>query len=115
MRKTAVTAFGLVGTDWVRMTAAIVETIGSVWVRADGTNAIVPVLPTMFRTSGDIASVVATVGHRVNMAAVPSVALPNHAWKGTFDLDGICTKFGRADMAELLRIAYSDDEAEAAA
>jgi hypothetical protein len=114
MRKTALTAFGLVGTDWVRMTMAFVDGVGTLFVRADGTNSIVPVLPTAFRTSGDIANVTATLGHRVNMAAVPSVALPNHTWKGTFDLDGIAAKFGVEDRLEALRASYAD-EAELAA
>ena len=115
MRKTALTAFGLIGTDYVRMTAAVIDGIGHRFVRADGTNSIVPVIPSVFRTSGDIANVTATLGHRVNMAAVPSVALPNHAWKTTLDLDEISAKFGVPELADLLRAGYAEDEAELAA
>ena len=98
VRKTALTAFGKVGTDWVRVTAARVafaggET-GTYFVRADGSNAILPTLPTVFRTSGDMANVAATLGHRVDFSAIPSVGLPNHTWKGTYTLAEIGEKFG---------------------
>jgi hypothetical protein len=116
IKKTAVTAYGKVGTDFVRMTAALVD--GTyVFVRADGSNSIVPELPSVFRTSGDIASVVATVGHRVSMAAVPSVGLPNHTWKGQLTLGAIVDKFA-PEKAELiiagLVASYAQDEAIAA-
>jgi len=114
MRKFALTVFGLVGTDWVRMTAAAVDAVGVVFVRADGTNSIVPVLPTVFRTSGDVSSVAATLGHRVNMAAVPSVAFPKHAWKSTLTLEEAASKFGCPQIVEQLVASYAD-EAEAAA
>lgn len=114
MRKTPLTAFGLVGTDWLRITAALLET-GYVFVRADGTNAIVPVLPHVFRTSGDMANVTATLGHRVNMSAVPSVGLPNHTWKTTFDLVGIAAHMGASDAVVAGLIASYADEAELAA
>jgi hypothetical protein len=114
VRKTALTAYGKLGTDWIRMTAArIIDSGAYVFVRADGSNSIVPVLPDTFRTSGDIANVTATLGHRVSMAAVPGVALPNHTWKGTYTLEEIASKFGFTQVEEL-RASYVD-ELEAAA
>lgn len=111
--KKALTAYGLVGTDYVRMTLADLD--GSiVFVRADGSNGIVPTLPNVFRTSGDIVNVASTLGHRVNMAAVPKVGLPNHTWKGTFDLVAIMTKFGVEELYNDLVASYAD-EAELAA
>lgn len=96
--KTALTAYGKVGTDWVRMTAARVTfedgSDGTYFVRADGSNAILPTLPSMFRTSGDLANVAAKLGHRVDFAAIPSVGLENHAWKPVYSLQGIGDKFG---------------------
>jgi hypothetical protein len=89
MRTTALTAFGLIGTDWTRLTAVILETGAYVLRRADGTNTVVDVLPTRWRTSGDITASAALLGHRVNMAAVPSVGLKNHAWKGEYSLSDI--------------------------
>jgi hypothetical protein len=94
MRKTALTAYGRTGSDWVRMTAAQLDNGSFAFVRADGSNAIVPVLPETFRTSGDIVNVASTLGHKVSMAAVPAVALPNHTWKGTFTLAEIAEHFG---------------------
>ncbi len=119
IKKTALTAYGKIGTDWIRMTAARLD-IGNgvpelVFVRADGSNAIVPVLPETYRTSGDIVNVASTLGHKVSMAAVPAVALPNHTWKGTYTLDEIASKFGVAELAEQLRTTYMVDEVEAAA
>ncbi len=106
LRKLATTAYGLVGTDYVRMTLADLD--GSiVFVRADGSNQTVPFLPNVFRTSGDIVNVASTLGHRVNMAAVPKVGLPNHTWKGTFDLLAILTKFGNEDRYNDLVASYS--------
>lgn len=111
MRKTALTAYGLVGTDWVRMTAAILDSGIAAFVRADGSNAIVPVLPSTFRTSDDIVNVASTLGHKVSMAAVPSVALPNHAWKGTFTLEAIAEKFGVSQTIVTQLVAtYTLDE-----
>lgn len=115
MRKTPLTCFGKVGTDWLRITAAILETGAYAFVRADGTNAIVPVLPHVFRTSGDMANVTATLGHKVNMSAVPSVGLPAHTWKGTFDLVGIAAHMGASDAVVAGLIAAYADEAEIAA
>lgn len=114
MRKTALTAYGLVGTDWIRMTAAVLESGATVFVRADGSNAILPMLPTTFRTSGDIVNVVASLGHRVNLASVPSVALPNHAWKGTFDLDGIANHFATQHIVPSLKASYTIVDRKAA-
>lgn len=114
MRKTALTAYGRIGTDWVRMTAAILESGATAFVRADGSNSIVPVLPDTFRTSGDIVNVASTLGHKVSMAAVPAVALPNHTWKGTFTLDGIAEHFGVASIVDALRAAYADVDSIAA-
>lgn len=109
VRKLAVTAYGKVGTDWVRMTLARVD--GTLmFVAADGSNAPIPVYPTTFRTSGDIVNVVSTLGHRVNLAAVPSVGLPNHTWKTTFSLEGIFEHFNvsTALIAEL-NATYNDE------
>lgn len=115
MRKSPVTAYGLVGTDYVRMTAATLETGSVVFVRADGTNSIVPVLPSTFRTSGDIANVAATLGHRVNFSAVPSVGLPKHTWKGQFDLEGIVAHMGgKAELVAQLVASYAATEEIAA-
>jgi len=114
MRKTALTAYGRVGTDWVRMTAAILESGAYAFVRADGSNSIVPVLPDVFRTSGDMVNVASTLGHRVSMAAVPAVALPNHTWKGEYALAAIAEKFGVASIVDALVATYTLDEAIAA-
>lgn len=113
IRKTALTAYGKVGTDWVRMTLARIDD-AFVFVRADGSNAIVDTLPVAFRTSGDIANVTATLNHRVSMAAVPSVGLPNHTWKGTFDLAEIAEKFGVSQHLEELISSYNEAEQAAA-
>jgi hypothetical protein len=105
--KSALTAYGRIGTDWVRMTL----TTDALFVRADGSNAVITELPDTFRTSGDIASVAATLGHRVSMAAVPSVALPNHTWKGTFTFAEIAAKFGISDALVAKTVAeYNVDE-----
>lgn len=114
MRKTALTVYGLFGTDWVRVTAAILESGAAAFVRADGSNSIVPTLPDTFRTSGDIVNAAAQLGHRVSMAAVPSVGLKNHTWKTTLTLDEACDKFGVHELADQLRATYSVDEAIAA-
>lgn len=97
--KNALTAYGKVSTDWLRVTAARITFEGiegtfTLFVRADGSNSVIPTLPTVFRTSGDIANVAATLGHRVDFAAVPSVGLPNHTWKGTYTITEIGEKFG---------------------
>jgi hypothetical protein len=115
-RKTALTAYGKVGSDWTRTTLArVIEDNTFVFVRADGSNSILPVLPETFRTSGDIANVTATLGRKVSMAAVPSVALPNHTWKTTFTLDEIAAKFGIDEsIVAAVRSTYADDEAIAA-
>lgn len=114
IRKYALTAYGKIGSDWIRMTLASVDSV-VMFVRADGSNAPVPVLPTVFRTSGDIANVTATLGHRVSMAAVPAVALPNHTWKGQLSLDEAAAKFGvDARIVELVRSTYADVDAIAA-
>jgi len=108
IRKLALTAYGKVGTDWVRMTAAIVDG-NVVMVRADGTNSIVPVLPDTYRTSGDIANVAAQLGHNVNFSAVPSVGLKNHTWKTELTLDEAAAKFGvDAAFVQQLRNSYAD-------
>ena len=114
VRKFATTAYGRIGNDYIRMTLARVD--GSVvFVRADGSNAVVPSLPTTFRTSGDMVNVVATLGHRVNMAAVPAVALPKHTWKTTFDLDGILSKFDCLELKAELVESYTEEESQIAA
>lgn len=114
MRKTALTAYGLIGTDWIRVTAAILET-GIAFVRADGTNTPLGELPTAYRTSGDIVNVASTLNHRVNMAAVPKVGLPNHTWKTVFDLAGIAAHFGVAQsIVDGLLATYADVDAIAA-
>jgi hypothetical protein len=114
VRKFATTAYALVGTDYIRVTLARVD--GSVvFVRADGSNAILPTLPGTFRTSGDIVNVVATLGHRVNMAAVPAVALPKHTWKATFTLDGILDKFACSELKAELVESYTEEESQIAA
>lgn len=113
----ALTAYGLVGWDWVRMTAALTDTGSVVMVRINrpGDYTVLPTLPETYRTSGDMANVMAQLEHNVNASAVPSVGLPNHQWKGTFDLDGIAAKFG-VDPAfvQALRNSYSDVEEAAA-
>jgi hypothetical protein len=114
MRKTALTAYGLIGTDWIRVTAAILDNGNAAFVRADGSNAVVPMLPETFRTSGDIVNVAAQLGHRVSMAAVPSVGLKNHTWKGQLTLDEAAAKFGVPELADRLRATYNMDEAIAA-
>lgn len=115
MRKTALTAYELIGTDWVRVTAAQLDNGSFAFVRADGSNSIVPILSDTFRTSGDIVNVASQLGHRVSMAAVPSVALPNHTWKGTYTLDEIAEKFGVSkSIVTALRATYTLDEAIAA-
>ena len=109
VKKSALTAYGKIGTDWVRMTLRQ----DGVFVRADGSNGELPVLPTTFRTCGDIGNVTATLGHKVSMAAVPGVALPNHGWKGVFTFEEIARKFKVSEeLIVLAQFVYSDDEAE---
>lgn len=111
MRKTALTAYGLIGTDWIRMTAAFIEGAGYAFVRADGSNAILPVLPGLFRTSGDIVNAASRLGHRVSMAAVPMVGLPKHEWKTPFTLGEIAEHFGVSKSVVTALVAtYTLDE-----
>lgn len=117
MHKLATTVYGLVGTDWIRVTLAKLET-GIVFVRADGSNAVLPTLPTLYRTSGDITNVASQLGHRVDISAVPSVALKNHEWKGSMTLAELAEhKYQgpaiKANMAGLLA-SYDVDIAVAA-
>lgn len=114
IRKTALTAYGLIGTDWTRVTAAFVDGV-AVFVRADGTNAIVPLMPSTFRTSGDIVNVAAQLGKRVNISAVPSIGLLNHAWKGEYTLEQIASKFGVSqEIVGRLQVTYGEAEELAA-
>lgn len=118
MRKLATTVYGLVGTDWIRVTLAKLESSAIVFVRADGSNAILPTLPTLFRTSADMANVAAQLGHKVDFSAVPKVALKNHEWKGSMTLAELAEhKYQgpaiKANMAGLLA-SYADDIAVAA-
>ena len=110
--KLATTVYGLVGWDYIRITLARVD--GAVaWVRADGSDAVLPTMPIAFRTSGDIANVMPKLGHNVNAAAVPSVGLPNHEWKTAYTLAELAEhKYQgpalKANMAALV-LYYSDD------
>lgn len=118
VRKLGTTIYGLVGYDWTRMTLARVDGI-VMFVRADGSNAPVPELPATYRTSGDMMNVISTLGHRVNAASVPSVALPAHAWKSTYTLAELAEhKYQgpalKGVMAELLA-TYADSNAAIAA
>lgn len=115
MRKTALTAYGLVGTDNIRCTAAQLDSGAYAFVRADGSNSVLPFMPTSFRTSGDIVNVASTLGHRVSMAAVPNVALPKHTWKQSMTLEQVAEKFGISKSIVTALIAtYTLDEAVAA-
>lgn len=106
MRKTALTAYGLVAGEWLRMTAAIIPSGDVLFVRADGWNSPIGEMPAMFRTSGDVVSVAATMVDAYHIGSIPEVALPKHTWKGTFTLDEICTKFGVPELADKLRKTY---------
>jgi len=120
VRTLALTGYGLVGTDWTRLTAVVLETGAVVVGRITGRTAaegfvVSDTLPSAWRTSGDITSAASKLDHKVSMSAVPSVGLMNHEWKGTFTLDEIASKFGisTAHLAAL-KAAYVE-EAEAAA
>lgn len=77
-RTTAVTGYGRVFNDAVRCTVIIADD-GSYKVRrADGSDAILPVLPTEWRTSDDVVTSVSTTGIAFNMAALPWDAIPVH-------------------------------------
>jgi len=107
MRKLSTTVRGLVGTDWVRMTLAVLDSGPVVWVRADGTNAIVGTLASKYRTDADISTQMAKLDHACNAAAVPSVGLRNHEWKGSYTLAELAEhkyqgKALKANMAALL-------------
>lgn len=110
LRKTALTAYGLVGTDWIRVTAAILKSGATVFVRADGHNGIVATMPTAFRTSGDVVSVMATMVDTYHAAAVPAT-LPAHTWKTTMTLEEVASKFA-GDKADAivagLKATYAD-------
>lgn len=118
MKTTALTAYGLVGTSWIRLTACILET-GYALRRADGTNTVIDVLPERWRTCGDITNAAAKLGHKVNVGSVPSVGLSNHKWKTEYDLFGIALRKAGSKAAATpivvgLLATYAD-ELEAAA
>ena len=86
MKKLGTTVYGLIGTDNVKISLALLDDI-VMWVREDGSNAPVWTMPTSFRTVGDMSHVLGELGHRVNVASVPNVALPSHTWKQRMSLE----------------------------
>jgi hypothetical protein len=108
LRKTALTAYGLVDSEWLRVTAAITGKGQYIFVRADGHGAVIGTMPTAFRTSGDVSNVAASMVDAFHMAALPA-SLPAHAWKTTLTLEEIASKMAgeRADaIVAGLKAAY---------
>ena len=74
VRTLATTVYGRIGTDYVRMTLAVVriedvETVA--WTRADGSHGLITTLPTEYRTARDVTSTAAKLGHAVDVASIP--------------------------------------------
>lgn len=114
IRKLALTAYGRVYGESIRCTLAL-TTAGHRFVRADGSNAVLPFLPDLFRTSGDVVSVAATMVDTFSMQSYDWDSLPAHGWKSTYTLDEALAKFGiDAAIADELRAAY-DETVELAA
>lgn len=76
MRTTAMTGEGLVGSDWMRVTAVILDSGDVSLRRPDGT--LLDTLPTVWRTCGDVTRMAAESGQSVNIAAIPVSAAPVH-------------------------------------
>ena len=102
MRKHGITGYVRIGLDWIRASVATLDSGDVVLVREDGSNAVLPEMGGVWRTSGDVTHVAARQGKAFNMSALASADLPAHeqARKGrkasqTFKAERTIRQFAR--------------------
>ena len=98
--KLGFTAYGKVVEDAIRVSLAIVNG-KTVYVREDGSNAVLPVRPTRFITCSAVATIAAHSGEQVNMAALPwSMVATAHEWKRGVTLKELATRESYLNWSE---------------
>jgi hypothetical protein len=92
---TALTAYAHVGQDAIRVT--LVTLNGSPWFRRADSGAILPVMPTEFRTVTDVAAMLATVDKRFNLGSLRWSSIPAHSYKEALSFETLAARRGVSD------------------